>query len=89
MGARARKPSSLFDPGYDRVVQSLIALRDAVPLTQQQLADRLKRHRSFVWKTEGGQRRIDLVEFVHWCRACEADPAKVFASLIPTIKHTR
>lgn len=86
MGAsRKRKSSSLFEPGYDHLVKTLIALRDHASLTQQQLADRLGRHRSFVWKTEGGQRRLDLIEFVKWCRACGADPEKTFAPLAASV----
>lgn len=75
MGARpGPRPSSLFSPGYDELVRHLVAMREDSRLIQQELASRLDRHRSFVWKTEGGQRRLDIVEFVGWCRACGADP---------------
>jgi transcriptional regulator with XRE-family HTH domain len=79
MGARqSRKPSSLFGPGHDQLVGMLVEMRENAGLTQQQLAVRLGRHRSFVWKTEGGQRRLDLIEFVKWCRVCGADADKAF-----------
>jgi len=78
MGARPkRRPSSLFSPGYDDLVKQLLAMREAADITQEELASRLGRHRSFVWKTEGGQRRLDLIEFVAWCRACGTDPIAV------------
>lgn len=90
MGAsRNRKSSSLFEPGYDRMVKALVELRDHAHLTQQQLADRLGRHRSFIWKTEGGQRRLDLIEFVKWCRACGADPDEVFHPLAASVPKGR
>lgn len=87
MGAsRKRKSSSLFEPTYDRLVKALVDLRDHAGLTQQELADRIDRHRSFVWKTESGQRRLDLIEFVKWCQACGADPETVFRPLAVAVR---
>lgn len=87
MGAsRSRQPSSLFAPGHGRAVERLRTLliqsRERAGLTQQQLADLLGRHRSFVWKTEGGQRRLDLIEFAQWCRATGTDPVEAARSVI-------
>lgn len=48
------------------------ALRDArkaAGLTQQQLAAQLGRPQSFIAKVEGCERRLDVVEFLHLCRA--------------------
>lgn len=87
MGAsRSRQPSSLFAPAHGRAVERLRALlvesRERAGLTQQELAERLGRHRSFIWKTEGGQRRLDLIEFALWLRACDADPVQAFRSIL-------
>jgi hypothetical protein len=35
---------------------------------------RLPRPQSFVAKYEGGERRVDVVEFIEICKAIEADP---------------
>ena len=35
----------------------------------------LRKPHSYVYKVELGERRIDPVEFVQWCRACGVDPA--------------
>lgn len=87
MGAsQRRKSSSLFEPGYDEMVRQLVALRENAGLTQEQLAGRMKRHRSFIWKTEGGQRRLDLMEFVKWCRSCGSDPLTVMKRLVAVIR---
>lgn len=87
MGARgSSQPSSLFQPGHSRVIGVLTEARKAAGLSQQQLADALGRHRSLIWKVEGGQRRVDMTEFVRWLRACDSDPEKGFravASAIP------
>jgi transcriptional regulator with XRE-family HTH domain len=60
------------------VVVLLTEMREQAGITQKELAARLKKHRSFVWKTEGGQRRLDLVELVRWCEACGVDPVEGF-----------
>lgn len=62
--------------------------RERSHLTQQELADRMGRHRSFIWKTEGGQRRLDLIEFVKWCRACGVDPEKAFGPIAAAVPST-
>ncbi|MCH8345263.1 MAG: helix-turn-helix domain-containing protein [Planctomycetes bacterium] len=50
-------------------------------LTQRELGRRLKRPHTFVHKTETGDRRIDPIEFVRWCRACGQDPARCIAQV--------
>lgn len=50
-------------------------------MTQQQLADLLRRPQSFVAKVEGNERRLDIVEFPHICRALDADHASFSAAL--------
>ena len=66
--------SALSDQ-YRKVIDWLIAARKAAGLTQQQVADRLDRPQSFVAKYEGGERRLDIVEFVTIAKQLKADPA--------------
>lgn len=63
-------------PAYRRLCRRLLAQRGEAGLTQRALAAKLKRPHSYVAKVEHGDRRIDPVEFVEWCRACGFDPAK-------------
>jgi transcriptional regulator with XRE-family HTH domain len=49
---------------------------------QQKLAEKLGRPQSFVAKYEGGERRIDLVEFIAIARALDADPVKLFRDFV-------
>ena len=49
--------------------------------THQELADRLHKPQSFVAKYEGGERRIDVVEFLNVCQAIGADSAKLLKAL--------
>ena len=59
----------------------LIAARDKAGLTQQKLAKRLGKPQSFVAKYEGGERRLDVIEFVVIARAIGADPLRILRSL--------
>lgn len=69
---------SLKSAEYARLVAILVAARDAAGMSQQKLADRLDEHQSFIAKYEGGERRIDVVEFIAIARALGADPIKLF-----------
>jgi transcriptional regulator with XRE-family HTH domain len=51
-------------------------------MTQQALARRLKKPQSFVAKYEGGERRLDVVEFIRIARALDADPLKLLAAFL-------
>jgi transcriptional regulator with XRE-family HTH domain len=83
MASRARK----LDKSVHSVAQSefsalMIKARKAASLTQHELARRLDKPQSFIAKYEGGERRIDVVEFVTICRAIGADPAKLLKALL-------
>lgn len=67
---------SLRSPEHQRLVSLLVAAREKAGMTQQQLADRLGRPQSFVAKYEGGERRIDVVEFLAIANALDLDPAR-------------
>lgn len=54
--------------------------------TQQQLAERLGKPQSYVAKVEGGERRIDVIEFIAFVRAIGGDPAAVFASVSKAVE---
>jgi transcriptional regulator with XRE-family HTH domain len=60
----------------------MIGARTDADLTQEKLARRLKRPQSFVAKYEGGERRIDVVEFIAIAKAIGADPIKILCALM-------
>jgi transcriptional regulator with XRE-family HTH domain len=60
----------------------MVGARKAAGLTQQALAARLRKPQSFVAKYEGGERRLDVVEFVAISRALGADPLKLMTRLL-------
>lgn len=70
-----------------RVLRTLmIKARKQAGLTQFELAQRLRRPQSFVAKYEGGERRLDVIEFVHIARAIGADPLKIMKLLVQQTK---
>jgi len=56
-------------------------MRERAGLTQRGLGEKLRRPYSFVYKCEAGERRIDPLELILWCRACNRDPAEVIKDL--------
>jgi transcriptional regulator with XRE-family HTH domain len=72
---------SLRTPAHVHLIELLVAAREKAQLTQQQLADRLGKPQSFVAKYEGGERRIDVIEFLAIARALQADPARMIREL--------
>ncbi len=73
---------SLRSPDHLHLIALLVAAREKAGLTQQQLADRLDRHQSFVAKYEGGERRVDVVEFLQITRALEVDAPRLIRELV-------
>ncbi len=72
---------SLRSAEHLRVRELLVSARERAALTQQQLADKLGRHQSFVAKYEGGERRIDIVEFLEIARALQLDPSRAIREI--------
>jgi transcriptional regulator with XRE-family HTH domain len=70
MGAR-----TIHTPSYRRLCSRLRSWRTESGQTQRDLAMKLKKPPSYVHKTEVGERRVDPLEFIAWCRACGRDPA--------------
>lgn len=56
-------------------------MRNEAGLTQRQLADKLGREHSFVWRVEKGERRLDVVEFFWVCKVLGQNPADVYAEI--------
>lgn len=74
-------PKSIYREPYKQLCAILIARRKAAGLSQYALADKLKRPQSFVAKVEGGERRIDVLEFLDIAHALNADPYEILSAL--------
>lgn len=69
---------SLKSAEYARLIALLVATRHKAGIRQQALAKKLRKPQSFVAKYEGGERRLDLIEFITIAEALGADPQKLF-----------
>ena len=72
---------SLHTPEYDYFRSLLIAAREKAGLTQTDVSLKLRRPQSFVAKYEGGERRLDVVEFVEVCAALGIDPKRIITAV--------
>jgi transcriptional regulator with XRE-family HTH domain len=73
---------SLKSTEYERLIALLVAVRKKADIRQQTLAKKLGKPQSFVAKYEGGERRIDLIEFIAIVRAVGGDPVKLFREFV-------
>lgn len=56
------------------LIAAIVEGRRAAGLTQRQLAAKLKRSNSFVWKIEVGERRVETLEFMEIAAALGMTP---------------
>ncbi len=57
-------------------------IREEAGLNQADLGKRLRKHQSFVAKIEGGERRVDVIEFIEISKALDQDPVGVLRRLL-------
>lgn len=74
-------PKAQHAPRYRLLPAMLRRLREGAGLTQRDLAKKLRVTHVFVHKSEVGERRVDVSEFMDWCLACAVDPEQAFRSL--------
>ena len=72
---------SIHSPQHQKLRELLVAARKKAKLTQAEVAEQLGRPQSFVAKYEGGERRLDVIEFMLVASVLGADPAKLMRKL--------
>jgi Predicted transcription factor, homolog of eukaryotic MBF1 len=73
--------ASVYSEEYQRVISALKSARKDRGLTQAQLAEALGKPQSFIAKVENGERRLDVVEFVHLARLVGVDLYKIMEEI--------
>ena len=68
---------SIYTEEYKAVIGALVTERKHAGITQAQLASKLGKPQSFVSKIESRERRLDIVEFFHICRAMGTDGVEI------------
>jgi transcriptional regulator with XRE-family HTH domain len=56
-------------------------MREAAGLTQRGLAELLGVTHVWVHKSEVGERRVDITEFLDWCLTCGVEPERAIKDL--------
>lgn len=74
--------TSIYSNDYQLVIKALRDARIACGITQQEVACVFGRPQSFIAKVESGERRLDVVEFVRFCRAVSVDPVSILEKLL-------
>ncbi len=75
-------PTSRFTLAYEAFLDALVALRKHTGVTQVELAERLGKPQQYVSKSELGDRRVDIIEFVAICRALDIDPKDALSAVL-------
>lgn len=65
---------TIYREEYRELVNRLRGAREALNLSQTDLAQRLGRNQQWVSLMESGSRRLDVVEFAEVCLALDVDP---------------
>lgn len=73
--------TSVHHSRYAKLRSVLKDVRKAAGLTQIELAERLHMEQSNLSKIERGERYIDTLLFIDYCRACGAVPAEMIAKI--------
>jgi transcriptional regulator with XRE-family HTH domain len=73
---------SLHLPEHRALCDLLVATRRKAGLTQQAVAKQLKQPQSFVAKYEGGERRLDMIEFIAVAGALKSDPIRLLRAFL-------
>ena len=72
---------------YFALGQHLAEIRRQAGVTQDELAERLRKPQSFVSAYERGQRRVDLLEFLAIADALAVAPEPAFAAILDAIRR--
>lgn len=73
--------TSIYLEQYQLVIHTLKEARIKQNITQEKLAQALNRPQSFIAKVESGERRLDVVEFVHIARLLSLNPETVIKKI--------
>ena len=65
---------TIYSPASVKLCSWLRAQRESQGLTMRQAGELLGKPHSFVAKTETGQRRLDVIEFVWYCKCLKFNP---------------
>ncbi len=77
---------SIYRDEYRVLIDLLREAREQAGVTQGQVAKAFERPQSTLSHIERGSRRLDLVEFLDYCKALGADPVGLFAEFLVRVE---
>ena len=87
--SRSTGHKTIYTPPYELVVTQLKQARLKAKLSQEDLADRLGRTQLWVSRTERGERRADLLEWLEYLLGCGADAHACLDAVIKQVHLPR
>jgi len=78
--------TSIYSDEYQLVIKSLREARIEKNMTQTTLAQALKRPQSFIAKVENGERRLDVIEFLHIAYLLSVEPEAILKDILAKIQ---
>lgn len=66
---------SIHHQRYVKLRTHLKAMRKAAGLTQAQLAEQLGQEQAYISRIELGDRYVDMLFYMDWCRSCGHKPS--------------
>lgn len=79
--------TSVYSPHYDKLRLWLKAARVEQGLTLRDLSQITGMHHSIFGKIEQGRRRMDIIEYVGYCRALGVDPEKGIKIILQSLEQ--
>lgn len=70
---------------YELLRSELKKARIEAEILQSDLAKSLNKPQSYISKIESGERSLDVIEFIGYCRGIGADPAKWFKKFLEKV----
>ena len=80
---------TIYTPPYELVVAKLKRACLEAGLSQEDLADRLGPTQLWVSRTERGERRVDLLEWLEYLLGCQADAHAFIDEVAPKVRLPR
>ena len=80
---------SLHRKEYKILLELLYRLRVSAGLRQEDLAEKLDVHQSFISKIEGGDRRVDLIELMDICEALGSNLNEFITEYLQILHETK
>ena len=75
-------PKAQHALSYRLLPAFLRTMRQKAGMTQRQLGAKLRKPQSWVQNCEVANRRVDVTEFIGWCKACGVAPIDAFKQLL-------